>query len=214
MQGDCPLCGLNSKLVEAIGESEIVEVCERCAIKNSFPVINKPSIDQIRKESRFYSPNTNSIVKSVRKIDPETEKVNHELKSIVATHVKKGDYNDLVDNFHWNIQQGRRLKKLSQKQLGEHIAEPEIIIAMAEKGELPENYQKVITKLEQYLGIKLNKHPDKRFSKELDIKKIDLNSITTSDLKKISDSSISKDPLNENELGEMEEGFIEEDSSK
>ncbi len=117
MQGDCPLCGLNSKLVEAIGESEIVEVCERCAIKNSFPVINKPSIDQIRKESRFYSPNTNSIVKSVRKIDPETEKVNHELKSIVATHVKKGDYNDLVDNFHWNIQQGRRLKKLSQKQL-------------------------------------------------------------------------------------------------
>ncbi|MEM3113279.1 MAG: hypothetical protein QXI33_02535 [Candidatus Pacearchaeota archaeon] len=196
MISNCQLCGREEKLVEAISSNEIVEICEKCAIKNSFPIIKKPTIEQIRKESRFYSPNTKSIVLPKKRFDPETEKVNNELKSIVAANIKKGSYDDLVDNFHWKIQQGRRMRKLSQKQLGEHIAEPEIIISMAEKGELPENYSKFIIKLEQYLGVQLRKNPDKRFSKELDIKKIDLSSVTTSDLKKMSE--FKEEPTNLN----------------
>jgi len=208
MQGDCFLCGLNTKLVEAISSNEIIDICEKCAVKNSFPIIRKPTIEQIRKESRFYSPNSNTIVSSPRKIDPETEHVDKELKSIVNQNIKKGAYEDLVDNFHWKIQQGRRMKKLSQKQLGEHIAEPEIIVSMSEKGELPENYGKIIAKLEQYLGVRLKKIPDKRFSKELDIKKIDFNSVTTSDLKKMSETNNSRNIKNDLE----DEVILEEDS--
>ena len=199
MQSECPLCGLNEKLVEAIGPDEIIRLCETCAKKNSFPVIKKPSVEQIRQESRFYSPNTKSIVHS-RKIDYDTEKVNKELKGIVVDNVKKGCYEDLVENFHWNIQQARRMKKLSQKQLGEAIAEPEIIIAMAEKAELPENYNKVITKLEQYLSIKMKKFgPSIKDRKNFDIKKIDFNSVTTTDLKAMEKDESEEDPFLESE---------------
>lgn len=72
----------------------------------------------------------------------------------------KQSYDDLVDNFHWHIQQGRRLKKISQKQLASMIAEKEELIVMAEQGRLPSDYAKLVSKLEQYLGIKIKKKDD------------------------------------------------------
>ena len=76
-------------------------------------------------------------------------------------------YGDLVDNFHWHIQHGRRLKKVSQKQLSEMIAEKEEIVVLAEQGKLPEDYNKLVNKLEQFLNIRIKKKQDESFGKVL-----------------------------------------------
>ena len=75
-------------------------------------------------------------------------------------------YSDLVNNFHWHIQHGRRLKKISQKQLASMIAEKEEIIVLAEQGRLPEDYSKLISKLEQLLNIKIKTKEEPVISEE------------------------------------------------
>jgi len=180
---NCAICGKEAKLVEAVGEKEIINVCEICAEKEGYPIIRKPNIDNFRNMSRFKE--VSGDVFNSRKKDKETEALENELKEIVRENVKAGDYPNLIDNFHWHIQKARRMKKLSQKQLGEMIAEPDVIIEMAEKGKFPENYMKVVRKLEQFLGIKIIKNEREIVEDKFDIKKTDLGNITGNDLKKM-----------------------------
>ena len=111
------------------------------------------------------------------------------------------DLADLVENFHWVIQQGRRMKKVSPKQLAEQIAEPEILIASAEKGKLPKDYDKLVSKLEQFLGVQIRKKsnkPDSYSKNVFDIKKTDLTSVTTTDLKKFKEERKTDNLVEEN----------------
>ena len=183
----CELCGEKDRLFEAITEDGVKNSCRRCLRMNNYPIIQKATVEQIKAEHRFYG-NKESQNNREKKVDPETEALDEELEDIILTKVKKKDYSDLVDNFHWTIQQGRRMKKLSPKQLSELIAEPEILISMAEKGELPEGYEKFISKLEQFLGVQLRKNfkkIDGISEKGFDINKADLTSVTTGDLLKL-----------------------------
>ena len=181
----CVFCGSPDNLIEAIGEKEIILVCQSCANDRGIPLIRRPSVDQIKNTYRTPKLNANDEF-VIKKKDPETLKLEKELKDMVKKSVSK-DYGNLVDNFHWHVQQGRRHKKLSVKQLSEAIAEPEVLIEMIENGQLPENYSKVITKLEQFFRIKLRKIDDKKEGDVLDIKKLDTNEVTVGDLKEINE---------------------------
>ncbi len=208
---ECPLCKVNAELVGAIGKDEVIQICENCAFKNDFPIIRKPTQEQINKISRFYGvrerlmANLPSQQSSHQPSQPYQSSKFHQqaqlesrsisrdkesdgsLKKIVFEQ-KKETYEDLVDNFHWHIQHARRLKKISTKQLAEVIAEPEVAVEMAEKRQLPKSYSKLISKLEQFLGLKLRKNPEKSsnaIEEIFDIKKADLDSVTTTDLKKV-----------------------------
>lgn len=107
-----------------------------------------------------YSKNSEEIEKQ-NKINVEKERHEVATKNIISESKNLGKYEELIDNFHWHIQHGRRLKKVSQKQLAEMIAEKEETIVSAEKGSLPEDYNKLVSKLEQFLNIKIKKKEDK-----------------------------------------------------
>ncbi len=182
---ECFICNQETRLVEAIGEEEIIQICENCAEKNNFPIIQKPNIEQIKDTNRFVGIKERlSKQAGVDLKKHENKEINKELQEIVSKNLRVEEYNNLIDNFHWHIQHARRMKKISQKQLAESIAEPEIIVVMAEKGNLPENYEKIVGKLEQYLGLKLFKE-DKKIKEDFDIKKINLENVTVKELKEI-----------------------------
>ncbi len=88
---------------------------------------------------------------------------------------------DLVNNFHWIIMRARRSKHITREQLAEAIAEPEKAIIMAERGILPEDYYKFLTKIENYLSIKLIK---KEFAEKIEEKpkEIRFDAMTTKNL--------------------------------
>jgi ribosome-binding protein aMBF1 (putative translation factor) len=180
----CIFCGNPNNLIEAVGEKEIILVCEVCAYRYNMPVVRKPSAEQLKNTYRV--PRLNAEEPVVKNKDPETLRLEKELKDIVKKNVAK-DYSNLIDNFHWTVQQKRRHKKLSVKQLAEAIAEPEFLVEMVEKGQLPENYDKLITKLEQFLRVKLSKVENVKQDSSLDIKKIDPNEVTIGDLKELNE---------------------------
>tara|TARA_Y100000310_G_scaffold129828_1_gene128987 strand:+ start:892 stop:1584 length:693 start_codon:yes stop_codon:yes gene_type:complete len=190
---NCQICEREGKLVEAIGDSEIICVCERCVFQNNFPVIKKPNVEQMKDLSRFTGVKERlSKQAGVDLRKHENKEIDMELQKLVAENFKAGDYEDLVDNFHWVVLHSRRLKKISQKQLAESVAEPEIVIAMVEKGNLSEDYKKVIGKLEQFLGAKLFKDkPD--FDKGIDLKSLNPEEVTVGELKEISDKDLDDD---------------------
>jgi ribosome-binding protein aMBF1 (putative translation factor) len=72
--------------------------------------------------------------------------------------------NNLAENFHWQIMMARRNKAISQRKLAEVIGESETSIKMIEQGELPQNSDKLISKIEQYLRINLRKNTNQQNS--------------------------------------------------
>ena len=64
---------------------------------------------------------------------------------------------NLVDNFNWVIAGERRKRKIDRRQLAEAIGESELAVKMIENKEFPDDALKIISKIEQYLGIKLRK---------------------------------------------------------
>ncbi len=186
----CEICGEQTRLYEAITNDGVKPVCRRCLRSNNFPLIIKASLEQIKNESRYYVDKFHEEIKSLDKkdkdINHETKEINKQLSNIISQKLKKGDYLELVDNFHWHIQQGRRRKKISQKQLADAIAESEILVAGAENGELSDDHDKLISKLEQFLAIILRKNPDKhKISSNIELKKLDFSKFSLNDLKKL-----------------------------
>jgi ribosome-binding protein aMBF1 (putative translation factor) len=189
---DCELCGEEDRLFEAVTGEGVKSLCRRCLRVNNYPIIERANAEQMRNEHRF-SGNKEATPIPPKKKSPDLEKLDEELENIVLSKVNLRDYDDLVDNFHWHLQKARRMKKISQKQLGDQIAEPEVIIASAERGELPSDYDKLISKLEQFLHVTIRKNPKRvdGFSRgEFDIKKADWSSVRTGDLRKVEEREI------------------------
>tara|TARA_Y100000310_G_scaffold303044_1_gene340997 strand:- start:915 stop:1547 length:633 start_codon:yes stop_codon:yes gene_type:complete len=186
MDSYCGNCGDEDRLFEAVTGEGVKSLCRRCLRLGNYPIIEKSSVEQSREESRFFGNREATPIPTFKEKDPETEKIDEELEGMVLERVEAREYEDLVDNFHWVVRQGRRAKKLSLKQLSEHVAEPEILIVSMEKGELPKDYDKLVSKVEQFLGVRIRKNPVKvnGFSSEgFDIRKADLTSVKTSELR-------------------------------
>ncbi len=153
------------KLIDAIYGKEIVKICERCAITENIPVIRKPTTSQLKeaeKNQTVYQrlkklsgiaaeeeKKRESILDRIRKLDEQPELERPEEKPL-----------NLIDNFNWHITRARRNKGLGQKQLAWALGESETAIKMLEKGELPEEPEKLIRKLEQFFQIALRKETE------------------------------------------------------
>jgi len=167
----CEKSGKEVRLHDAIYENDIVKICDRCAVIERVPVIRKPSTSQLKESERNQTVYQRlkkisglndekqmsvSILEEIRRLDehPELEKPEPEKPF------------NLIDNFHWHITRARRNKGLSTRQLAWSLGESEAAINMVEKGDLPEEPEKLIRKLEQFLQLKLRERTKEELEKE------------------------------------------------
>lgn len=158
------------KLIDAVYENEIVDICERCAIIENIPVIRKPTISQLRESERsvgvyqrlrslagFKEPeNATTVLDELQKLDSHPEREEPE---------KPRPFN-LVENFHWQVKRARRNKGLSHKQLGWALGESEMAVKLIEEKQLPEDAEKLIRKLEQFFQIQLRERTLEELNEE------------------------------------------------
>lgn len=175
---ECYFCGISGEkefLYDAISNTEIVKICEKCSRINHIPVINKPSNNQLKEADRPHTvyerlykmaglhDHKRELEQEQRKKENiELRKKEIELAQLMEKNLKDKPISvrqkeDLIDNFHWEIMRQRRKKGLSQKQLGEEIGESEMTIRMAEKAILPKEYMVLMDKLERKLNIPLKR---------------------------------------------------------
>ncbi|MBI2630544.1 helix-turn-helix transcriptional regulator [Candidatus Pacearchaeota archaeon] len=174
MEEICSKCSRSAdevRLLDAISDSEMVKICEECAILEEIPVIRKPSSSQLEKSDRKYNVN-----QRLRRMAGLTkEELRREYDEVTLNSLRKTkDYKtileerfktakernkplNLVENYNWVILMARKNKKLSRNQLAEAVGEPEIVIKMIENNELPDDASRIIKKIEQYLGVHINR---------------------------------------------------------
>jgi len=223
---NCAVCKRDErqvKLVDAVYDNEIVKICEECAIIEELPVIRKPSSFQLEASEKPYSVRQRLARMAGVRLKDE---INKDMKAQAGVcDVRRGitldnlrkpkDYNklfqervelakksnkplDLVDNWNWHIQMTRRDKKLSLGQVADAIKEQEMVLKMIEQGNLPDDANRIISKLEQYFKIILRKSEAekeqarieqvKQPARILNFDKNSMESITISDLKKMRDA--------------------------
>ncbi len=157
----CEISEDKAQLFDVIYEGRASLICERCSIIENISIINMPSKDMLKEAEKG-----GSVYNRLRRIGgyEDIKKDNSFLKeqrlkdlemNPALEHPKKDI--PLVDYFHWEIMKYRRRKGLTQKKLAEYIEEPESAIQMLEKAIIPENPERIIRKLEQFLQIKLIK---------------------------------------------------------
>lgn len=222
MVEECAKCGKfhNTNFVKVIDKEEIITLCEECANKENLPVLSKPTDNQLeeaekpdsvykrlsrmaglkdREENKTSKLSGEGLTGAkVRGITLDTLRARMNEKYGLKDEPFKGvskapQDSNLIDNFHWEIQRGRRLKKLPLKTVAVDINESEANLRMIEAGQLPENYQTLINKLEAYLSIRLRKKLESNLPKqttsdsrkELGFDKNNLNKLTISDLREI-----------------------------
>ncbi|MBU4086188.1 MAG: hypothetical protein KKB21_01280 [Nanoarchaeota archaeon] len=211
------------KLVDAIYDREIVKICEECALLEELPVIRRPSSFQLEASEKPYSVRQRLArlagvrLKDELRSDMKAQAGVCDVRRVISLDNlrKPRDYNktlqdrqeiakklnkplDLVDNWNWHIQMTRRNKKISLAQVAEVIGETEVVLKMIEKGDLVDDANRIISKLEQYFKINLRKS---EFEKEqarlekvkqpariLNFDKDGLKNITISDLKMMKDA--------------------------
>jgi len=157
----CFNCGVDEeevRLIDGVYGNEMVSVCENCAEKIDIPVIRKPSIFQLRDVNS--SKSVKDRLSKMAGIEKEKEislddlrKKKFDLKENDIR--KRNEPLNLIDNFHWYIQNARRKSKLEVIQLAEILGENEFIIKELEKGNLPDDAYLLLRKIEQYFHIKL-----------------------------------------------------------
>lgn len=226
---NCNVSGDKVMLFDAISGKGIVKICEKCSSEERWPIVRKPTIFQLKESVKKYSV-YERLSRSSGIVQKEESLRKRELEKIEKTLKEEADKNyeqkiqskqeprsDLIDNFHWIIMRARRLKKLTQEQLAKEISEPEAAIKIAEKGIVPEGYS-LVTKLENFLGIKIvkgesvRKHEEEsdesKFedSREVSFDTSIVKNLTIDDLKKMKEEREAKI------LGSFEEG--EEDEPK
>ena len=166
----CEKSGREVKLNDAIYENDLVKVCERCAITESIPVLRKPSTSQLRAAER-----SQGVYERLKKLSGVKEEERpHES---VLDKIKKLDEHpdierpeqkpsSLIHNYHWHVARARRNRGLSQTQLAWALGESETAIKMVEKGDLPEEPERLIRKLEQFFQIHLRERTPEQLEAE------------------------------------------------
>jgi ribosome-binding protein aMBF1 (putative translation factor) len=139
---ECFRCGTTGdkvRLFDAISEEGIVKVCEKCALDENLPIIKRP-FDSLSKSPQLR-------IQEIKLREIIDKKSNH--------NKREKDFPDLIDNFHWIIMRARRMKHMTQEQLGREVGESESTIKLAEKGILSSNYLEFINRIENVLNIRI-----------------------------------------------------------
>ncbi len=214
----CEKNGNEVRLLDGISGTEIVKICERCSIIEGIPLIKKPTTSQLRDAEK-----TSTMEQRLRRIagldgkEEKHESIFEQMKKLDAHPEfekpdKKSQFN-LIDNFHWHIQRARRNRGLSHKQVAWALGESEAALKMIEHGDLPEDSEKLIKKLEQFFQIKIR---ERSFQEQEEEKRIhiEMNKIHHHPHKhefniKFHDRMKGKDILHEaKNLKNIEKGFL------
>lgn len=170
----CENCGVSAEKerlfdVLSFKEKGIIKLCGKCVKDLGFPILRRPTTFQLKEAEKKGSYYERVAAKRKETEKPASGLTSQEigLKEIVNRNYlekvpkEKKPRPDLIENFHWVIMRLRRLKKLTQEQLGKAIGESESAIKMAEKGILPEDDYRLIRKLEGFFSINLIKDKSK-----------------------------------------------------
>lgn len=206
---ECFRCGVSGERVrlhDAISNKGIVKVCSDCANIEKIPIIKKPTENQINEAQRHRTVHERLVgVGLGRKLTTKGETT---LRDLVDQKFKNRgiqSHPDLIDNFHWKIQQVKRTKRITREEFAKGIGESDAIIRMIEQGFLPANDYKIINKIEGFLGISLRKKgasgfPDTSASKKYSFD----NSMTTEQEKKLTFDADSTRNLKIEDLKELD----------
>lgn len=180
----CDNCGISENsvlLLDVISNKGIIKMCKKCAEEKNLPIIKKFNLDALSEEEAEphqtvyerlskisgYEKRKNKLPDRIKKTpeiekSPEQKEEEQKLKEIVEKNISKNlnekDYRtDLIDHFHWIIMRERRKRKLTKEEFARALAEPEMIINLAEKGLISKENSRLVNKIENYLKIKIKK---------------------------------------------------------
>ena len=163
----CARCGVKGdivKLYDAIYDSEMSLLCERCAIIENVPIIQKPTSVQLRSAERRGVAVQDRLKDMAGLTERQSRNETFSPRERLSQLNKNPELEvpderrlDLLDHYSWDLMKNRRRKGLSQRQLAEMLGESEAAIAMLEKGQVPRDAENLIAKLEQFFQIKLRK---------------------------------------------------------
>jgi ribosome-binding protein aMBF1 (putative translation factor) len=193
----CQICNTpesKAKLFDAIDGNDILRVCEDCAKFEGIPIIKKPSAQQLKQAEEPYS-----VYERLSRFSGLPSKTAFRKDANVESlryRKEKEDRLELFENFNWRVQRARRIKKISPQKLAELLSESEEAIKMIEKGELPENSEKLLKKLEQYFQISLIKQKpvQKIEADKVSFKSDNLRNLTIGDLRRVQKEREMKKP--------------------
>jgi len=142
-------------IVEVIKEGEIIRMLESQAVEEDLFILRR--IHQPEKEM---AENISFIEKKeiTNKLIRQFSPLNN-WKSRRTEGKRNFVLGELKDNFHWDIVRARREKNFTRKRLGEEIEVPENVMRLIESGQLPTDDFVLISKIENFLGIRLRKEP-------------------------------------------------------
>jgi len=159
MENECFRCGVSGekvRLFDAISNKGIVKICADCNMTERLPLIKKATDRQIEESQRQKS--VRDMLGGMNRNKMSGREMS--LRELVDKNMKERlskQPSDLIDNFHWEIQRIRRLRKITREQFAKGISEPESTVRMLEQGILPNNDYKIINKIEGFLQINLRK---------------------------------------------------------
>jgi len=155
----CGISGEKARLSDAISESGIVMICSSCNAIEKLPIIKRATTEQIKQSERQQTVREKMAGFTGRPLitrEPTLRDiVDRNYKEKMAKDIKPRP--DLIDNFNWVIMRERRLKHISRDKFAKDLGESETSIRMIESGILPEDDNRLINKIEAYLGIILRK---------------------------------------------------------
>ena len=170
----CFICEISEEkreLVDVIFKGAIRKVCKNCAARENLHILKKSIVtkrlENLEKKGsvreRLASLSGFDLNKERERKSPELKNQEKELEKFINKNtrdvfIKPEKDSNLIRNFHWFIFRERRNRKLTQKELAKSIAEPEIVIKKLEQGEVPRERERLIKKIENYLGIKITKN--------------------------------------------------------
>lgn len=188
-------------LFDVILPRGLAKICGKCFSSVDFPIIRKNSIPQEKPKGST----VREVLLRISGIDPEEkkediEKIKQEeikLKEIAKINASKKfifDLNldkELIDNFHWVVMRARRMKHITQEQLARSIQEPNEVIELIEKGEVP-GRREIIRKIESFLSISILKTGENKTSEKIpETEPMELKKESDLDFKNVGDLTIS-----------------------
>ena len=164
---ECFFCENDDAVFGAVANGEIVNICQECSLKENIPIVKRPTSFQLIEAERRYPTFKERAEQRRKKIETENSKrwnidkqkvnlrdiINKNYKPTISA--KENPDLGLIDNFHWIIMRARRKRHLTHKQVAEAIQESEATVEMLEKGQLPQDYPKLINKIEHFFGINI-----------------------------------------------------------
>ena len=160
---ECFRCGVPEdkvRLYDAISGGGIVRICSMCNAIEKLPLIKRPTTDQLRQSERQQTTKEKiaqfrSTPSAIGREVSLRELVDKKFRETSSKQIQPRP--DLIDNFHWTIMRIRRMKHISREQFAKDLGETETVIQLLEQGIVPENDNKLINKVENYLGISLKR---------------------------------------------------------